>query len=361
MSQLLFCFKTIGREGMGEQLETFDITIIGGGPVGLFTAFYAGMRQASVKVIESLPQLGGQLSALYPDKYIYDIAGLPKVRAGELIDNLVTQMNQFEPTVCLEESVESITRLSDQSFAILTNKGTHFTKAVIITAGNGAFQPRKLKLRGEGKFESANIHYFIQDLSKFAGRRVAVFGGGDSAVDWALMLEPIAEKVLLIHRRDKFRAHEHSVELLKKSKVEVLTPYVPVELLGENKVEKVVLTEANTDESMEVEVDDVLVNYGFVSSLGPIKDWGLEIEGNSIVVNSKMETSVKGIYAAGDICTYKGKVKLIASGFGEAPTAVSNAKVYLDPNSKVQHLHSTSMMEKKDKSREDNKEQIVRV
>jgi ferredoxin/flavodoxin---NADP+ reductase len=337
---------------MGEQLETFDITIIGGGPVGLFTAFYAGMRQASVKVIESLPQLGGQLSALYPEKYIYDIAGLPKVRAGELIDNLMTQMNQFESTICLEESVESITRLANQSFAILTNKGTHYTKAVIITAGNGAFQPRKLKLPNEEKFESANIHYFIQDLSRFSGRKVAVFGGGDSAVDWALMLEPIAEKVSLIHRRDKFRAHEHSVELLKKSKVEVLTPYIPVELIGENKVEMVVLTEANSGESMEIFVDDVLVNYGFVSSLGPIKEWGLDIEGNSIVVNSKMETNINGIYAAGDICTYKGKVKLIASGFGEAPTAVSNAKVYLDPKSKVQHLHSTSFMEEKNKSSE---------
>ncbi|WP_419954031.1 NAD(P)/FAD-dependent oxidoreductase [Neobacillus niacini] len=335
---------------MGEQLETFDITIIGGGPVGIFTAFYAGMRQASVKIIESLPQLGGQLSALYPEKYIYDIAGLPKVRAGELIDNLIEQMNQFEPTVCLEESVESITRLSDQSFAIHTNKETHFTKAVIITAGNGAFQPRRLKLKGEENFENANLYYSVQDMNQFTGRKVAIFGGGDSAVDWALMLEPIAEKVSLIHRRDKFRAHEHSVELLKKSKVEILTPFVPAELIGEDRVEKVVLTEANTGESLELEVDDVLVNYGFVSSLGPIKEWGLEIEGNAIVVNSQMETSIAGIYAAGDICTYKGKVKLIASGFGEAPTAVSNAKVYLDPKSKVQPLHSTSIMDKKDKS-----------
>lgn len=335
---------------MGEQPETFDITIIGGGPVGLFTAFYAGMRQASVKIIESLPQLGGQLSALYPEKYIYDIAGLPKVRAGELIDNLIEQMNQFEPAVCLEESVESIVRLSDETFAIVTNKETHYTKAVIITAGNGAFQPRKLKLKGEEKFENGNLHYSVQDMNQFAGRKVVVFGGGDSAVDWALMLEPIAEKVSLIHRRDKFRAHEHSVELLKKSKVEILTPYVPVELMGDDKVEKVVLTEANSGQQLEIEVDDVLVNYGFVSSLGPIKNWGLEIEGNSIVVNSQMETSIKGIYAAGDICTYKGKVKLIASGFGEAPTAVSNAKVYLDPHSKIQPLHSTSIMEKKDKS-----------
>ncbi|HEY9577061.1 MAG TPA: NAD(P)/FAD-dependent oxidoreductase [Pseudobacillus sp.] len=335
---------------MKQQPEVFDITIIGGGPVGLFTAFYAGMRQASVKIIESLPQLGGQLSALYPEKYIYDIAGFPKVRAQELIDQLMEQMNQFETTVCLEQSVESIVRTTDEVFAITTNEETHYSKAVIITAGNGAFQPRKLKIEGEEKFENANLHYFVQNLNQFAGRKVVVFGGGDSAVDWAMMLEPIAEKVTLVHRRDKFRAHEHSVELLKQSKVEILTPYVPAELVGEEKIEKVVLTEAKSGELLEIEVDDVLVNYGFVSSLGPIKDWGLEIESNSIVVNSRMETNIEGIYAAGDICTYEGKVKLIASGFGEAPTAVSNAKVYIDPSAKVQPLHSTSVMGEKNKS-----------
>jgi thioredoxin reductase len=308
------------------------------------------MRQASVKVIESLPQLGGQLSALYPEKYIYDIAGLPKVRAQELVDNLIEQMNQFKPSVCLEESVEGIARLADNSFAIITNKETHYSKAIIITAGNGAFNPRKLKLKGEERFEGTNLHYFVKDLKQFAGRKVVVFGGGDSAVDWALMLEPIAEKVSLIHRRDKFRAHEHSVELLKESKVEILTPYLPVELRGENKIDKVVLSEVKSGELLEVGVDDVLVNYGFTSSLGSIKEWDLEIEGNSILVNSKMETNIEGIYAAGDICTYKGKVKLIASGFGEAPTAVSNAKVYIDPNSKIQPLHSTSIMADKEKS-----------
>ncbi|MFK2825271.1 NAD(P)/FAD-dependent oxidoreductase [Bacillus sp. B190/17] len=332
---------------MENNYEIFDITIIGGGPVGLFTAFYAGMRQASVKIIESLPQLGGQLSALYPEKYIYDIAGFPKVRAQELIDQLLEQMNQFETTICLEQSVESIVRTTDGAFAITTNEETHYSKSVIITAGNGAFQPRRLNIEGEEKFESANLHYFVQDLSQFTGKKVVVFGGGDSAVDWAMMLEPIAEKVTLIHRRDKFRAHEHSVELLKQSKVEILTPYVPVELVGEKNIEKVVVTETKSGEPLEIEADDVLVNYGFVSSLGAIKDWGLEIQGNSIAVNSRMETNIEGIYAAGDICTYEGKVKLIASGFGEAPTAVSNAKVYIDPSAKVQPLHSTSIMGEK--------------
>jgi len=183
--------------------EVLDITIIGGGPVGLFTAFYAGMRQTSVKIIESLPQLGGQLSALYPEKYIYDIAGFPKVRAQELIDNLTEQMNQFEVQTCLGETVENVVKEADGYFKMVTNKGIHFSKSIIITAGNGAFQPRKLKLEGEERFEETNLHYSIQNLAQFEGRRVAVFGGGDSAVDWAMMLEPIAEKVTIVHRDDR--------------------------------------------------------------------------------------------------------------------------------------------------------------
>jgi ferredoxin/flavodoxin---NADP+ reductase len=324
--------------------KVYDVTIIGGGPIGLFTAFYGGMRQASVKIIESLPQLGGQLSALYPEKYIYDVAGFPKVRAQELIDNLKEQMKKFEPTVCLEQSVQQINKGEDGVFHLICNDGNeHYTKAIIITAGNGAFQPRKLEIAGSERFEKANLHYFVDDMNKFAGKRVVVFGGGDSAVDWSLMLEPIAEKVTLIHRRDKFRAHEHSVENLMNSKVDVKTPWVPVEIIGTDRIEKVVLQNAKTEEREEIEVDDVIINYGFVSSLGPIKDWGLTIEKNNIVVNSRMETNIPGIYAAGDICTYDGKVKLIASGFGEAPTAINNAKAYIDPSAKVQPGHSSSM------------------
>ncbi|MFK2826343.1 NAD(P)/FAD-dependent oxidoreductase [Bacillus sp. B190/17] len=329
---------------MSSNQEIFDVTIIGGGPVGLFTAFYAGMRQMSCKIIESLPQLGGQLSALYPEKYIYDVAGFPKVRAQELIDNLKEQMNQFNPTICLEEAVQEVEKQADGVFKLTTNAGEHYTKTIIITAGNGAFQPRKLELEGSEKYEGKNLHYFINDLNQFAGKKVQVFGGGDSAVDWALMLEPIAEKVTIAHRRDKFRAHEHSVETMENSSVNIMTPYVPTELIGEERIEQVVLEEVKGTNKEVIDVDDVVVTYGFVSSLGPIKDWGLEIEKNSIVVNSRMETNIEGIYAAGDICTYEGKVKLIASGFGEAPTAISNAKVYIDPKSKVQPLHSTSIM-----------------
>jgi len=330
---------------MNEDTKVYDITIIGGGPTGLFTAFYGGMRQASVKIIESLPHLGGQLSALYPEKYIYDVAGFPKVRAQELVDNLIEQMNKFDQTVCLEQSVEKVEKLEDGSFKLTTNKEIHYSKSIIITAGNGAFQPRKLELDSAEKYEGKNLHYFINDMNYFTGKKVAVFGGGDSAVDWALMLEPIAEKVTIIHRRDKFRAHEHSVENLMNSKVEIKTPFVPFELVGEEKIEKVIIQEAKGEGKEELDVDEVIVNYGFVSSLGPIKEWGLEIEKNSIKVNSKMETNIPGIYAAGDICTYEGKVKLIACGFGEAPTAVNNAKAFIDPKAKVQPLHSTSMFE----------------
>ncbi|MFC4323495.1 ferredoxin--NADP reductase 2 [Litchfieldia salsa] len=328
---------------MKEDQKVYDITVIGGGPAGLFTAFYGGMRQASVKIIESLPQLGGQLSALYPEKYIYDVAGFPKIRAQELIDNLKEQMAKFDPTICLEQSVDTVEKQADGVFKLTTNSEIHFTKTVIITAGNGAFKPRKLELETATQYEGKNLHYFIDDLNKFAGQKVLVCGGGDSAVDWAMMLEPIAEKVYLTHRRDKFRAHEHSVENLMNSKVEVLTPYVPVELVGEDKIEQVILDEVKGENKLIVDVDAVIVNFGFVSSLGPIKEWGLEIEKNSIVVNSKMETNVPGIYAAGDISTYEGKVKLIASGFGEAPTAVNNAKSYIDPKAKIQPLHSSSM------------------
>ncbi|MET1181233.1 NAD(P)/FAD-dependent oxidoreductase [Peribacillus simplex] len=324
--------------------KVYDITIIGGGPVGLFTAFYGGMRQASVKIIESLPQLGGQLSALYPEKFIYDIAGFPKVRAQELVNNLKEQMAKFEQDVVLEQAVQEVEKQADGVFKLTTDKEIHYSKTIIITAGNGAFQPRRIEIDDAKKYESSNLHYFIDDLNHFAGKKVVVFGGGDSAVDWALMLEPIAEKVSIIHRRDKFRAHEHSVETLKNSKVEIKTPYIPSELIGtDGRIHTIVIKDTNGEDTETMEVDAVIVNYGFVSSLGPIKEWGLDIQKNSILVNSRMETNIPGIYAAGDIATYDGKVKLIASGFGEAPTAVNHAKQYIDPKAKVQPMHSSSM------------------
>ena len=325
------------------QQDVVDILIIGGGPAGMFAAFYGGMRQASVRLIESMPQLGGQLAALYPEKYIYDVAGFPKVTAQELVDSLKKQMEHFNPDVRLEEKVQGVEKLDERLFAVTTDKSVHHAKSVIVTAGVGAFEPRRLELEGAAKFEKSNLHYFISDLNAFAGKKVLISGGGDSAVDWALMLEPIAEQVTLIHRRDKFRAHEHSVENLMNSKVNVVTPTEITELHGDDTITKVTLSHVKTKETQEIEVDDVIVNFGFVSSLGPIAEWGIEIDSNSIVVDSRMETSIPGIFAAGDITTYPGKLKLIAVGFGEAPTAVNNAKVYFDPDAKLSPGHSSNM------------------
>ncbi|WP_231891479.1 NAD(P)/FAD-dependent oxidoreductase [Paenibacillus swuensis] len=309
----------------------------------MFAAFYGGMRQASVKIIESMPQLGGQLAALYPEKFIYDVAGFPKVTAQDLVNNLRTQMNHFQTTICLEEKVQSVIKRGERDFEIITDVSTHFAKSVIITAGVGAFEPRKLEFPEAAQYEKKNLHYFVNDLQAFAGQKVLITGGGDSAVDWALMLEPIAEQVTLVHRRDKFRAHEHSVENLLNSKVQIMTPYEVSGLAGANFIEKATLTHSKTGEVTELDVDAVIVNYGFISSLGPIAEWGLEIQSGSIVVDSRMETNIPGIFAAGDITTYPGKLKLIAVGFGEAPTAINNAKVYFDPDAKLSPGHSSNM------------------
>ncbi|UJL48300.1 NAD(P)/FAD-dependent oxidoreductase [Virgibacillus sp. NKC19-16] len=333
--------------------EIYDMTIIGGGPVGLFTAFYAGMRQSSVKIIESLPELGGQLAALYPDKYVYDVAGFPKIKASDLVDGLMQQMNQFENDVCLNEEVKEVTK-EDGIFTIKTSAQTHYSKTIIITAGNGAFKPRTMNLENEDRFAGKNLHYRIENLTDFENKDVCIFGGGDSAVDWALMLENVASKVSIIHRRDRFRAHDYTVKLMQESSVDVLTPFIPTEIVGESRIDTIKLKQAKGDENMELKADDYIVNYGFISNLGPINDWGLEIENNSILANSKAETTVPGIYAVGDISTYAGKVKLMATGFGEAPIAVSNAIVYMDPTASLHTAHSTSIMsrEKKKKKKE---------
>lgn len=332
----------------GVDIDLYDITIIGGGPVGLFTAFYGGMRQSKVKIIESLPQLGGQLAALYPEKFIYDIAGFPKIRAIDLVNSLKEQVEPFQPTICLNETVIELEKMDvGNVFKLQTNQGVHYSKTIILTAGNGAFQPRKLELDEAVNYEHTNLHYFVNNIHYFVGKKVVLFGGGDSAVDWALMLEPIAEKVTLVHRRDKFRAHEHSIERLMNSSVDVKTPFVPVQLIGKDNISQVVVENPTSGIQETIDVDDVLVNYGFISSLGAIKNWGLDIEKNSIVVNTRQETNIAGIYAAGDICTYDGKLKLIVAGFGEGPTAVNHAKAYMDPTAKVQPMHSTSLFENK--------------
>jgi thioredoxin reductase (NADPH) len=324
--------------------ELYDITILGAGPAGLFTAFYGGMRQAKVKVIESLPQIGGQLAALYPEKNIYDVAGFPKIKAVDLIENLEKQAMFFGPTIVLDQQIEKVERLEDGNLKLTANNGSvHYTKTMIITAGNGAFTPRRLNIANSEEYEGNNLHYHVTDMEHFRDKNVVLLGGGDSAVDWALILKDIAKQVTLVHRRDQFRAHESSVEALKQSSVEIVTPFAAESITASDKIDSITLKEVRGEEMKTFELDEIICNYGFISSLGPIKDWGLEIEKNSIVVNTKMETNIPGIYAAGDVTTYDGKVKLIVTGFGEGPTAVNNAMRYMNPKARVQPRHSTDM------------------
>ncbi len=322
--------------------EIVDITIIGGGPAGLFSSFYAGMREMSVKIIDSLPQLGGQLVELYPDKYIYDVGGFPKILAKDFVANLVTQAHYAKPEILLSETALSIEKHEDY-IELTTDKGVHLTRTILLTAGIGAFQPRKIGLKEEAEFEGKTLHYGIKDLSVFKGEDVIICGGGDSAVDWALMLEDIASSVKLIHRRDRFTAHETSVKQLMESKVEVKTSLAIKEIIGEDGNVEEILVASRDGYEERIKTNHVIVNYGNISSLGPLKEWGLEMERNSIVVNSRMETNLEGVYAAGDVTTFDGKVKLIAVGLGEAPIAVNHAKSYIDPKARVQPLHSTSV------------------
>ncbi|WP_252313617.1 NAD(P)/FAD-dependent oxidoreductase [Sinobaca sp. H24] len=289
-----------------------------------------------------MPQLGGQLSALYPEKYIYDVAGFPKIRAQELVDNLIEQMTPFGPKVVLEQSVENVIKVDDDIMNCTQTKKSTIQRPLLSPPASVHSSPAAFRWTEQilMKKETSLLYKRSADIRR---RESMILGGGDSAVDWANMLDPISE-VKLVHRRAKFRAHEHSVEQLEQSDVEVMTPYQVTAIHGDGtKIQQVELQEVKGDEKLLVDIDSLIVNYGFVSSLGPIKEWGLDIEKNTIRVNSRMETNIPGIYAAGDVATYDGKVKLIATGFGEAPTAVNNAKAYLDPDAKLQPGHSSHM------------------
>lgn len=326
--------------------KQYDITIIGGGPVGLFAAFYAGLRGMTVKIIESLSELGGQPAILYPEKVIYDIPAYPALTGAELTDNLIKQISRFEDrtTVCLKEEVQSFEK-NNQGFTIQTNKGQHSSKAIIIACGNGAFAPRTLGLEGEESFAEKNIFYNVHQLDQFAGKNVVICGGGDSAVDWALALYGLAESVTIVHRRDAFRAHEHSVELLKASGVKILTPYIPNQLIGENgQVSQIVLQKVKSEDSLTLDLDALIVSFGFSTSNKNLKNWQLDYKRSSILVNHLYQTNQEGVFAIGDAADYEGKVDLIATGFGEAPIAVNQAINYIYPERDNRIVHSTSLI-----------------
>ena len=320
--------------------EIYDITIIGGGPVGLFAAFYAHLRQARVKIIDSLPQLGGQPAILYPEKEILDIPAFPRITGQELTEQLLAQLQSFETTICLNETLIAIE--PDDVITLTTNTGKHLTKTLIIAMGGGAFKPRPLEIEGADCFD--NVHYHVSNIEQYTDKDILVLGGGDSAVDWSLAFEKIAHSTSIVHRRENFRALEHSVEELKNSNVTIYTPYVPKALFGENgKADTLELAKVKSVENIKLTFNHLFVNYGFKSSVGTLKEWGLNLNRHRILVNSKQETSVRGIYAIGDCCYYEGKVDLIATGLGEAPTAVNNAMNYINPKEKVQPKHSTSL------------------
>jgi thioredoxin reductase len=322
----------------------YDITVVGSGPSGLFAAFYAGLRDARTKIIDSLPQLGGQLAALYPDKYIYDIPGFPKVLAREFVDRQVEQALQFSPTVCLNEKVIGLRPPSavDGPVELETEPGnTHLSRTVIIAAGAGAFVPRTLDIPDVKRMEGKGVYYYVDNLEAFRDKRVLVVGGGDTALDWAHSLLGVARQVILIHRRGTFRAHEQAVREVLESSANVLCYYELKALHGDERVEAATVFDNRTDEEITLDVDAVVMGLGFLANLGPIKAWGLEIVKNSIQVSSTFQTNLPGVYAVGDITTYEGKLKLIATATAEAAVAVNYAKNYIDPKAKVAPGHSS--------------------
>ncbi|MGT2924039.1 NAD(P)/FAD-dependent oxidoreductase [Streptococcus caviae] len=334
------------EEKLTSEKDIYDITVIGGGPVGLFAAFYAGLRDVRVKIIESLSELGGQPAVLYPEKVIYDIPGFPAITGANLVDSLIEQTERFKDktSICLKEEVKIFEKEGD-IFTIETNKGQHFSKAIIIACGNGAFAPRQLGLENEERYADYNIFYNVHKLDRFAGKKVVICGGGDSAVDWANALDKIAESVTLVHRRDAFRAHEHSVEVLKASNVTIMTPYLPLELKGDGeKVQSLVIQKVKSDETQELALDDLIVSFGFSTSNKNLKNWNIDYKRSSINVSPVFQTSQEGVYAIGDAAQYAGKVDLIATGFGEAPTAVNQAIHYIYPDRDNRVVHSTSLI-----------------
>jgi thioredoxin reductase len=323
--------------------EIVDITILGGGPVGLFASFYAGLRGMSVRIIDSLPELGGQLTALYPEKYVYDMPGFPKVLAKDLARDMAAQGTQFNPHLALEETATHLEREGDH-YVVTTQRGNKYpTRTLIISAGAGAFSPTKLGIEREEEFHGSGLHYGVKDKSIFKDKKLVIVGGGDSAFDWCLNLEDIASEITLVHRRDVFKAHEDSVEKVKASRVNMKLWCSIAELHGNGKLTGITLHHGHTDTPEQVEIDHVIVNVGFKSSLGPIKEWGLEIEKNQVKVNAQFETNLPGVFAVGDVATFPGKLKLIATGVGEAVSAVCFAKMRLDPSAKLFPGHSSDM------------------
>ncbi len=320
--------------------QTADIAIIGAGPTGLYAAYYAGFRGLKVVVIDSLPEAGGQITALYPEKMIFDVAGFPAVRGRDLVHQLVEQANSFDPTYRLGVLADGLSYDGERPQLTLSN-GEHWDcGAVLITAGLGTFTARPLPAAVD--FVDDGIVYFIPHLDDLAGHRVVIVGGGDSAFDWAQSLVGIADSVTLVHRRDKFRAHESTVAAVKRMPVEIIVNAQITRLTSiDGRVDGVEVLVAGDGTARMIGADTVVAALGFTADLGPIAGWGLTLDHRHIVVSSRMATSSPRLYAAGDVCEYDGKVRLIATGFGEAATAVNNAAHDINPDARVFPGHSS--------------------
>jgi thioredoxin reductase (NADPH) len=309
--------------------KSVDLLIVGAGPVGLFGAYYAGVRTLSTVVLDSLEEPGGQITAMYPEKAIFDVAGFPAIRGRELVEQLLEQAKPFDPDYMLGHQAVGLER-GDGAFAVTTSTGVRIeARAIIITGGIGTFSPRPLPAGSE--YLGRGLAHFVPDPSAYEAQDIVVVGGGDSALDWALMLEPIGKSVTIVHRRNEFRGHPHSVELLKASSVRVITDAQIAAVRGDPDVSEVDITIKGRDEPETLPCDKLVAALGFTANLGPLLEWGLEIHKRAIVVDTSGATNVPGVFAAGDIVEYGGKVKLIATGFGEVATAVNNAYAYLNP------------------------------
>lgn len=320
-----------------------DLVIVGAGPTGLFATYYAGFRGLRVVVVDSLPELGGQITAMYPEKPILDVAGFPSVKGRDLVAGLVAQAESAGATYLLDRTATALDHRAgpDGGLTLTLDDGTTVeAKAMIVTAGIGKFSPRPLPA-GEG-WLGRGLEFFVPSFEPYADRDVVIVGGGDSAFDWAQNLEPVARSVTLVHRRDAFRAHARTVEQVRASSVELLTKAEVTALIGDPDLEKVEVTLDGTDgEVVVLPAQAVIAALGFIADLGPLQEWGIETHKRHLVVDSSMRTNLERVFAAGDITDYDGKVRLIAVGFGEAATAVNNAAVVIDPTAHVFPGHSS--------------------
>jgi len=316
-----------------------DVLIVGAGPSGLYGAYYAGFRGLTCALVDALPEAGGQITALYPEKVIFDVAGFPAVRGKELVASLVAQAAPFAPQYLLGEQAVSYA-VVDDAVLIGTASGKQLrAKTVVVTGGIGTFNPRPLP--GGAEWEGRGLSYIVPVYEPYAGKDVVVVGGGDSAVDWALGLEAYARSITLVHRRDAFRAHAHSVKLLRDSGVTLCTPAQVVGLTGGDRVESVQVRNLDTKEVTSLPAQEVVAALGFTADITPLEGWGLDVQERHVVVDTTMATNLPRVFAAGDITDYPGKVRLISVGFGEAATAVCNAATVIDPAADVFPGHST--------------------